>query len=89
MKDTILEIIENAQDEFKGSNEANLHAAERIAAMFGWKKYPENKPTKIGFYATRVLSEIDEWHRSYWDGKEFAYGTSRDVIAFYELPEFE
>jgi len=30
MKDEILQIIEDTQDEFLGMNEANLHSAERI-----------------------------------------------------------
>jgi len=44
MTDQILQIIEDAQDEFIGSNEANLHAAERIAAMYDQKEIDEFKP---------------------------------------------
>ena len=44
MTDQILKIIEDAQDEFMGLNEGNLHAAERIAALYDQKEIDEFKP---------------------------------------------
>jgi hypothetical protein len=87
MTDQILQIIEDAQDEFMGLNEANLHSAERIAAIIPqWKAYPENKPELeqgclLMFPSSSAA--VDRWTSSGW---RYCIG---DPIAFLPIPKYK
>ncbi len=52
-----------------------------------WRKYPEEKPTKKGYYPVRFDGEADPsiWHRRFYDGK---FWCNDSIVAFYEIPPF-
>jgi hypothetical protein len=54
-----------------------------------WLKYPDNKPTKVGYHACWSIAE-DDWRKCFWTGKKWLRLWSNPEVDFFiEIPEYE
>jgi hypothetical protein len=88
MIDQIIEILDRNQEKFTGSNEANLHSAEEIEKMFGWKKFPENKPRKMDRYICYSVRR-DEYFLASWSGSDWRHAYTLKVDYWMPIIEYK